>query len=124
MNISHEDFNQHTFAYNECNKLEYKELFQAKSITKYIETICGILNSGGRIFDSTARELCSLGGKLIFGIRDDLLLVGLKSSAKDIDKFILGIDDITGNRQIIGITPTEKKNETKHNKKIKNLPFY
>lgn len=88
MDISHEDFNKDKFVYNESNNLEYKESFTNKLIPKYVETICGFLNSGG--------------GKLIFGITDNLLLVGLKIDAKEIDNCILCIDDITNNQLIIG----------------------
>jgi predicted HTH transcriptional regulator len=89
MNISPEEFNKNKFDYNESDCLEFKESFQDNLLNKYIETICGFLNSGG--------------GKLIFGIKDNLFLVGLKNTTKELDKFILRIDAITGNKQIIGI---------------------
>jgi predicted HTH transcriptional regulator len=89
MSISKEDFNKEKFIYNESDKLEYKETFKESLIQKYIETICGFLNSGG--------------GKLIFGISDDLCLVGLNFESKKFDKCILKIDEIIRNKYIIGI---------------------
>jgi hypothetical protein len=89
MNILDEDFNKAKFPYNESDKLEYKITFNDNAMQKYIEIICGFLNSGG--------------GKLIFGIRDDLLIVGLNVGSKNIDNYILKIDEITRNKKIIGI---------------------
>lgn len=95
MSISEEDFNKERFPYNESDKLEYKEVFIDNGIKKYIETICGFLNSGG--------------GKLIFGIKDNLQLVGLNLKPKQIDKCILRIDEIIRNKQIIGINKSTNK---------------
>jgi hypothetical protein len=92
---------------------EYKVAFNSIAMSKYIETICAFLNTGG--------------GFLIFGVSDDLKLVGLPvkmiktfrlASAgglqllnssegsidlKDIDRDILLLDSIVGQRKIFAI---------------------
>lgn len=95
MNFLYEDFDKVKFPYNESDKLEYKETFTDNGMKKYIESICGFLNSGG--------------GKLIFGIKDNLQLVGLNLKSKQLDKCILRIDEIIQNKQIIGIDKSTNK---------------
>jgi len=77
------------FPHIESNKLEFKESFVDKGFDKYLQTICGFLNSGG--------------GNLIFGIKDNLDLIGLNYNNKFIDKILLRIDSIISEKQIIGI---------------------
>lgn len=95
MNFLYEDFDKVKFPYNESDRLEYKEAFTDNGMKKYIESICGFLNSGG--------------GKLIFGIKDNLQLVGLNLKSKQLDKCILRIDEIIQNKQIIGIDKSTNK---------------
>jgi len=87
--LSNKDFEGIKFIYPESDKLEFKVSFVDKAFDKYIQTICGFLNSGG--------------GNLIFGIHDNLDLVGLNLKNKSIDKMILRIDTIIREREIIGI---------------------
>lgn len=88
--ISENDFEGKKFPYTESNKLEFKESFVDKGFDKYLQTICGFLNSGG--------------GNLIFGIKDNLDLIGLNSNNnKCIDKIILRIDSIISEKQIVGL---------------------
>ena len=89
MSISEKDFDKVKFPYNESDTLEYKESFSDNGMKKYIESICGFLNSGG--------------GKLIFGIKDNLELVGLNLKSNQIDKCILKIDQIIQNKQTLKI---------------------
>jgi hypothetical protein len=71
------------FKHLENQYFEFKESTNPKGFQKYIETLCGFLNTGE-------------GGYLIFGISDDLSMIGLQSrSEKDIDSFICRIDSIT-----------------------------
>ncbi len=84
-----EDFENKKFIYPESDKFEYKESIVENKFEKYLQTICGFLNSGG--------------GNLIFGIRDNLDLVGLGLKNKFIDKMILRIDSIIAEKQIIGV---------------------
>ncbi len=95
MSISEKDFDKVKFPYNESDTLEYKESFSDNGMKKYIESICGFLNSGG--------------GKLIFGIKDNLELVGLNLKSNQIDKCILKIDQIIQNKQLIGIDKSTNK---------------
>ncbi len=87
--LSNKDFEGTKFIHPESDKLELKESFVDKAFDKYLQTICGFLNSGG--------------GCLIFGIKDNLDLVGLNLKNKSIDKMILRIDAIIREREIVGI---------------------
>jgi predicted HTH transcriptional regulator len=87
--ISESDFDSEKFPNSESDKYEYKQSINDKIFSKYLETICGFLNT--------------CGGYLIFGIKDNLDLIGLKIKQKELDNFILRIDSILGSGQIIGI---------------------
>jgi hypothetical protein len=88
--ISNSDFNGKKFPHTESDKFEFKESIGPKSFDKYIQTICGFLNTGG--------------GNLIFGIKDNLNLLGLNSTKqKELDNFILRFDSIINEKQIIGL---------------------
>jgi predicted HTH transcriptional regulator len=87
--IIESDFNEIKYPNHESDTFEYKQSINEKFFNKYIETICGFLNTNG--------------GYLIFGISDKLDLIGLKAKQKELDNFILRIDSIFGSNQIIGI---------------------
>ncbi len=73
--------NMHTFPHPEGTHFEYKAGIRSCSIEKVYETICGFLNVGG--------------GYMIFGIDDDTLSInGVDNTKKEIDIFILRIDNI------------------------------
>ena len=82
-----EDFNNIVFKYAENDIFEYKENINILTFNKYVETICAFLNTNG--------------GYLIFGIKDNLDLVGITNNQKDIDKFICMIDQIISNSMIL-----------------------
>ena len=81
------DFNDIAFKYAENDIFEYKENINILTFNKYIETICAFLNTNG--------------GYLIFGIKDNLDLIGITNNQKDIDKFICMIDQIISNSMIL-----------------------
>lgn len=88
--ISNSDFNGKKFPHTESDKFEFKESISTKSFDKYIQTICGFLNTGG--------------GNLVFGIKDNLNLLGLNSTKqKELDNFILRFDSIINEKQIVGL---------------------
>lgn len=87
--LSETDFDSIKFPYSESDKFEFKLSINDKFFNKYIETICSFLNTNG--------------GYLIFGIKDNLDIVGLKPKQKELDNFILRFDSILGSGQIIGI---------------------
>ncbi len=60
--------------------LEFKQSISLMHYKKIPETLCGFLNTDG--------------GTMMFGIRDDSAIVGLHSSQKEIDNFLLQIDRI------------------------------
>lgn len=93
--LSEKDFNKNKFPYNESNKFEYKQSIVDKNFHKYLETLCGFLNTNG--------------GCLIFGIGDSLDLLGIKIKQKELDSFILRIDSIINSGQIIGINIENKQ---------------
>jgi putative lipoic acid-binding regulatory protein len=97
--LSNKDFEGNKFIHPESDKLEFKESFVDKAFYKYLQTICGFLNSGG--------------GNLIFGIKDNLDLVGLNLKNKSIDKMILRIDAIIREREIVGININSNFNSNK-----------
>lgn len=88
--ISHNYFDGKKFPHTESDKFEFKESICSKSFDKYIQTICGFLNTSG--------------GNLIFGIKDNLELKGLNQiKQKELDNFILRLDSIINEKQIVGI---------------------
>ena len=100
--INDTDFDNIKFPYNESNSFEFKQSIHDDCYNhKYVETICGFLNTGG--------------GYLIFGIADNLKTVGLKTNQKRLDNFILKIDAIIHNEKIIGFN-----NESKEFVKLSN----
>ncbi len=100
--INDSDFDNIKFPYNESNNFEFKQsIHDDYDYNKYVETICGFLNTGG--------------GYLIFGIADNLDTVGINIGQKRLDKFILKIDEIIRSNKIIG-----SNNETKEFVKLSN----
>ncbi len=93
--ITDSDFDNIKFPYNESNKFEYKLSINDEEFNKYLETICGFLNTNG--------------GYLIFGIKDNLDVIGLKVKSKKLDNFILKIDGIFNNNNIVGIDIESKE---------------
>ena len=82
-------FDGDKFPFNESDFYEYKESYNKDIFDKYLETICGFLNTNG--------------GNLIFGITDNLDTVGLnKKNETEIDKIVLRFDSIIGNDNIMG----------------------
>ena len=82
-------FEDDFFRHNESNDFEFKQSFVNENFNKYVEIICGFLNSNG--------------GNLIFGIKDNLEMVGLNLDRKTFDKIILRIDKIINQKIIIGM---------------------
>jgi hypothetical protein len=83
------------FKHTESNTFEFKVNITVKAWNKYLETLCSFLNNRDGI-----------GGYLIFGIKDDLSLIGVKSSQKEIDQFICKIDSIISNGLIMKYNDT------------------
>jgi len=75
-----------TFPFNEGRHLEFKSSIQC-SKHKVLPTVCGFLNVGG--------------GHMIFGIADDLTVTGFTSTVKDLDTFLLYIDNIVRNAHVM-----------------------
>ena len=75
-----------TFPYNEGRHLEFKSSIQC-SKHKVLPTVCGFLNVGG--------------GHMIFGVADDLTVNGFSATAKDLDTFLLYIDNIVRNGHVM-----------------------
>ena len=86
-----EDFASMRYApFPEGQNVEYKESIWLP-IWKVYQTLCAMLNEGG--------------GHMMFGIRDqDLEIRGLFAQDKDIDRFILNVDNIIHQGHIITIT--------------------
>lgn len=103
------DFDDKIFKYSESDIYEYKETILDRYFDKYLQTICGFLNSGG--------------GNLIFGITNKLCMKGLKCNNDVIDKFILRIDSIIHNKMIIGYNDqiNEYINLNKSNINVKQI---
>jgi predicted HTH transcriptional regulator len=77
----------HTFPHPEGKYFEFKSGIKLP-INKVYETLCGFLNEGG--------------GYMIFGINDrSLLMHGVNSYPKAIDRFILQIDNIHHSGRIV-----------------------
>jgi len=89
-------FNDEFFRYNECNDFEFKQSIIPDNFNKYLETICGFLNTNG--------------GYLIFGIKNNLQMTGITLDTPKLDKFILRFDSIISQKIIIGID----KNKNTH----------
>lgn len=85
--ISDNDFEGSTFRHRESDLIELKEAINLKS-NKYKETICAFLNS-------------NKGGYLIFGIKNNLDIIGLRINDNTIDEFICIIDQIISNGLIM-----------------------
>lgn len=69
------------FPLPESATLEFKEGLKCAGTEKFYPTICGILNAGG--------------GYLVVGVHDGSNeIVGVKTTGKDYDRFVLAIDDI------------------------------
>jgi predicted HTH transcriptional regulator len=83
------DFEGNFFKYPESFHFEYKKSISKENVNKTIETICAMLNR--------------FGGYIIFGIKDDLNLIGLNNDFKEIDMFINQIDGIYHNSKILGV---------------------
>lgn len=72
----------------ESDVLEYKSQIHSNAFTKYIETICSFMNTGG--------------GYIIYGVTDNLMNVGL-NQGKLYDKIILQFDGIIHQHLIYGM---------------------
>ena len=116
INIIIDDFNGSKFKYPESNIIELKESINVNLMYKYKETICAFLNNKVPFY-------------LIFGIKDNLDIVGLHTNNTIIDQFICKIDGIISGGTIISnkdeisskLTPDTIKVThiiTKSNKKI------
>lgn len=68
-----------TFPCIESRTLEFKQTTEVP-FTKLLPTICAFLNVGG--------------GRIVFGVKDDLSIVGIKTTDKRFDTFLLLIDTI------------------------------
>jgi predicted HTH transcriptional regulator len=90
----------------EGQQVEYKESIWLP-IWKVYQTLCAMLNEGG--------------GHMVFGIRDyDLDIRGLFAQDKDIDRFVLSVDNIIHQGHIITITGNRL---TTKNLTIKVMPL-
>jgi predicted HTH transcriptional regulator len=86
--ISKQDFESPTFKEFENNCFEFKEnIHLPQGYSKYLETLCGFLNTRG--------------GYLIFGINDSGALVGIQNDLKEIDRFVCKIDGIVSDGHIM-----------------------
>lgn len=85
--IEKQDFETQYFKHYESYNLEFKQSLASCPYDKIVETICGFLN-------------CT-GGYIIFGIKDDLQLTGIKKNSKMVDKFKLSIDSIIQTNKIV-----------------------
>lgn len=88
-NLTSSDFDDIKFKYNESLYFEYKKSVSKENVKKSIETICAFLNR--------------FGGYIIYGIKDDLELIGINNNSKEIDIFITSIDSIYHTSQIMGM---------------------
>ena len=78
----------------ESQQIEYKR--STTSRKKFIQTLCGFLNTNG--------------GYLIFGIEDDLSVIGL--CQRHVDQIARSVDDIIRDNTIINITRDEPIHRT------------
>ena len=86
-----------TFPYNEGRHIEFKSSIQCAK-HKVLPTVCSFLNVGG--------------GHMIFGVADDLTVNGFSATTKDLDTFLLYIDNIVRNGHLMkengeGIRPEQ-----------------
>lgn len=84
--IDLKDFNGDKFKHCESDEVELKESINIGLFDKYKGTVCAFLNNNG--------------GYLIFGIRDNLDIVGLRGNV-DLDKFICRLDSIISTGLIV-----------------------
>ena len=75
------------FPFAESQNFEYKECLNISFKDKILSTICAFLNSGG--------------GYLILGVRDNLDICGIDPTPKELDCFLLKIDQIIHHSQIV-----------------------
>jgi hypothetical protein len=75
-----------TFPFQEGRHFEFKSSIQC-SKHKVLPTVCGFLNVGG--------------GHMIFGIADDLAIKGFTASTRELDTFLLYIDNIVRNGAVL-----------------------
>lgn len=94
------DFNGDKFKHCESDEVELKESVNIGLFDKYKETICAFLNNNG--------------GHLIFGVKDNLDIVGLRGNI-ELDKFICRIDAIISGGLIVCY------DEDSNNKNIVNI---
>lgn len=80
LHIPLDKFNGTKFEYPESTGFEYKKSIIKLCYSKYVETICAMLNVDG--------------GYMIFGICDDLSLEGLVINSKFYDEFLRFIDGL------------------------------
>lgn len=108
--IDFDDTNK-KFPHSESETIELKESINFKLLEKYRETLCGFLNG--------------MGGNLIFGIKNNLDIVGIKTNNNDLDKFICDTDMIVSNGLILcrDITKEDKvmTNISPNSIKVKTL---
>jgi hypothetical protein len=74
------------FPYNEGRHYEFKSSIQCPK-GKVLPTLCGFLNVGG--------------GHMIFGVTDNLDINGFTATTKDLDTFLLFVDNIVRNSHIV-----------------------
>jgi predicted HTH transcriptional regulator len=94
------DFNGNKFKHYESDEVELKESVNIGLFDKYKETICAFLNNNG--------------GNLIFGIKDNLDIVGLRDNV-ELDKFVCRLDAIISGGLIVCYE------EDSNNKNIVNI---
>ena len=75
-----------TFPLNEGRHVEFKSSIQCGK-HKVLPTLCGFLNVGG--------------GHMIFGVADDLAINGFTATTKELDSFLLFVDNIVRNGHLM-----------------------
>jgi predicted HTH transcriptional regulator len=75
------------FPFAESQNFEYKECLNISFKDKILATICAFLNGGG--------------GYLILGVRDNLDICGVDPTPKELDGFLLKLDQIIHHSQIV-----------------------
>lgn len=75
------------FPFAESQNFEYKECLNISFKDKILATICAFLNGGG--------------GYLILGVRDNLDICGVDPTPKELDNFLLKLDQIIHHSQIV-----------------------
>lgn len=78
--IHDSDFDGIEFKHHESDTIELKQSINNNGFNKYRETLCAFLNTKG--------------GHLIFGIKNDLTIVGVSLQNTQIDKFVCMFDQI------------------------------